>query len=61
MILKLGMHHLGLKLYRVYINDDPGLTMNSDKAKCGRLCILMEKTVTKYLNGQYSFLAMRVI
>ena len=27
MILKLGMQHLGLKLYKVYINDDPELTL----------------------------------
>ena len=27
MILKLGMHHLGLKLYQVCINDDPGFTL----------------------------------
>ena len=27
MILKLGMKHRGLELYKVYINDDPGLTM----------------------------------
>ena len=27
MILKLGMYHLGLKPYKVYINDDPGLTL----------------------------------
>ena len=27
MILKLGMQHWGLKLYKVYINDDPGLTL----------------------------------
>ena len=27
MILKLGMWHWGLKLYKVYINDDPGLTL----------------------------------
>ena len=26
MILKLGMYHWGLKLYKVCINDDPGLT-----------------------------------
>ena len=24
---KLGMYHEGLKLYKVYINDDPGLTL----------------------------------
>ena len=27
MILKLGMYHWGLNLYKVYINDDPGLTL----------------------------------
>ena len=27
MILKLGMWHRGLKLYKVYINGDPGLTL----------------------------------
>ena len=27
MILKLGMSHWGLKLYKVCINDDPGLTL----------------------------------
>ena len=27
MILKLGLYHWGLKLYKVYINDDPGLTL----------------------------------
>ena len=27
MILKLGMKHWGLKLYKVYINDDPGLAL----------------------------------
>ena len=27
MILKPGMQHQGLKLYKVHINDDPGLTL----------------------------------
>ena len=27
LILKLGMQHQGLKLYTVYINYDPGLTL----------------------------------
>ena len=26
MILKLGMKHLGMELYKVYINHDPGMT-----------------------------------
>ena len=27
MILKLDMQHRGLKLYKIYINGDPGLTL----------------------------------
>ena len=27
MILKLCMDHQGLKVYKVYLNDDPGLTL----------------------------------
>ena len=27
MIFKLGMYHWGLKFYKMYINDDPGLTL----------------------------------
>ena len=27
MILKFGMQHRGLKLYKIYINSDPGLTL----------------------------------
>ena len=26
MVLKFGMERMGLKLYKVYIDDDPGLT-----------------------------------
>ena len=34
MILKLGMYHLGLKLNKVYINDDPGLTLTNFTGFC---------------------------
>ena len=27
MILKLGMKHQGMELYKVYINHDPGMTL----------------------------------
>ena len=27
MIMKLGMDHYELKLYKIYVNDDPELTM----------------------------------
>ena len=33
MILKLGMQHQGLKLYKVYVNDDPGLTWTDFMAR----------------------------
>ena len=41
MILKLAMQHQGLKLYKVYINDDPGLTLTYFMARSnlGRLCV----------------------
>ena len=45
MILKLGMQHLGLKLYKVYINDN--LDLFYGKVKFGHLCILMGKIFTK--------------
>ena len=28
MILKLGMKHQAIELYKVYINHDPGMTLN---------------------------------
>ena len=37
MILKLGMKHRGLKLYKVYINNDPGLTLTYGRVKFGNL------------------------
>ena len=46
MILKLDMEHRGLKLYKVYINDGPGLTLTYFTARsnwvictfeCGKL------------------------
>ena len=33
MTLKLGRHHQGLKLCKVYINDDPGLTLTHSTAR----------------------------
>ena len=27
MILKLGMKHQGMELYKVYVNHDPGMTL----------------------------------
>ena len=33
MILKLGMDRHGLEVYKVYINDDPGLTLTYYTAK----------------------------
>ena len=36
MILKLGMKHLGMVLYKVYINHDPGMTLTYFMACNGR-------------------------
>ena len=55
MIMKLGMHHQGLKLYKVYINDDPGLTMTHFMARSNWVAyiyIRIEKTVIKSLNEE---------
>ena len=53
-ILKLGMEHQRLKFYKVYINDDPGLTMTYFRARSNWVTYTFEwgKTVTKSLNGE---------
>ena len=64
MSLKLGMQHRGLKLYRVYINDGPGLTLAYITARSnlvvymfewGKLLqsIYMGETFSKGLNWHY--------
>ena len=51
MVLKLGMYHWGLKLYKIYINDDSGLTdLFYGKVKSGHLYVRMGKTVIKSFN-----------
>ena len=42
MILKLGMQHRGLKLYTVYINDDPGLTLTYFTARSNLIAYRFE-------------------
>ena len=39
MILKLGMDHQGLKVYRVYINDDFGLNLTNFTARSSLVCL----------------------
>ena len=53
MILKLGMYHLGLKLYKLYINDDPWLTLTyfTARSNCVACTLNGKKTVTKSFNG----------
>ena len=48
MILKLGMQHWGLKLYKVCINGDPGLTLTYFTARSNLeiLAFLKEKVKT---------------
>ena len=54
MILNLGTQHQGLKLYKVYINKDPGLTLVYFTASSNWVAHTFEwgKTVTKSLNGE---------
>ena len=53
MILKLGMSHMGLKLYKVDINEYPGLTLTYFTARSNLVAYTFEwgKTVTKSFNG----------
>ena len=50
MILKLGMQHQGLKIYKVYITDDPGLTLTYFTARSNWVAYTFKwgKTVTSY-------------
>ena len=43
MILKLGMKYWGLKLYKVYINDDPGLTLTCFTARSNLVICTFER------------------
>ena len=54
MILKLGMQHWVFKLYKVYINDDPGLTMTYFKERPNKVTstFYWGKIVTKSFNGK---------
>ena len=46
--------HQGLKLYKVYINDEPGLTLTYFTARSNWVAYTFEwgKTVTKLFNGE---------
>ena len=54
MILKLGMQHQELQVYKKYINDDPGLTLTYATARSNWVAYTFEwgKTVTKSFNGE---------
>ena len=53
MILKIGMQHRVLKLYKVCKTSDPGLTLNYFISRSNLVsCAFEKKTVTKYLNAK---------
>ena len=54
MILKLGMQHWGIKVYKVCINDDPELTLTYFTTRSNLVAYAFEsgKTVTKSFNGK---------
>ena len=39
-LMKLDMEHEGHKLYKVYINDDPGLTLTYFTGKSNLVCYI---------------------
>ena len=47
MNFKLGMNHQGLMVYKVYINDDPGLILNYLKAWSKLLIVLMPEAYAR--------------
>ena len=50
--MKLDMYHMGLKLYKVYINDDPGMTMTYFTTRSNYDAYAFEwENVTKSLKG----------
>ena len=53
MILKLGMQHRELKFYKVYINDDPGLTLTYFMARSNWVVYTFEwgKLLQSHLMG----------
>ena len=54
MILKLGMKHQAMELYKVYINHDLGMTLTFfyGKVNLGRPCIRMGRNRKMSINGQ---------
>ena len=52
--MKLGMQHQGLKLYKVYINDDPGLTLTFFTARSNWVTYTLEwgKLIQSHLMGE---------
>ena len=53
MILKLGIKHLGLKIFKVYINVDPRMTLTySTQMSIWTYVRLNEKYVTKLVKKQ---------
>ena len=61
MILKFGMKHLGMEVYKIYINHDPGMTLTYSTTRStsvahafewGKLlkCHLKGKTCSKLAN-----------
>ena len=54
MILKLGMRHWVLKLYKFYVNDDPGLTLTYFTARLNWVVYMFEwgKLLQSHLMGE---------
>ena len=54
MIMKLGMEHYVLKLYKVYINDDPELTLAYFETMLNLFCTYSRPRSGERLQGHWS-------
>ena len=54
MILKLGMQHLGLEVYKINMNDDPGLTLTNFTARSNWVAYTFQwgKVLQSHLMGK---------
>ena len=50
MILKLGMQHRGLEAYKVYTNDDPGLTLTYFTSRSNLVTVALLEGKVKTMN-----------
>ena len=61
MLSKLGMQHLGLNPYKLYMNDDPGLTLTYFMARSNKVVDVLheEYCYEVFLKGKMTHIDIR--